>query len=177
MTLRGGEPALPERTVRVLAAALLKLAAVAVLFSVLIGALDVIGSNILGFRVPGVVIMTQLAMVVIVFAPLTQLELGSENLAVTMLYDRLMGRSRAIVDVVITLASLAFFGLLAYGSVRYLVRSIDRGERTVDLVQLPLWPVKAVLAGSLLLLAGHLIMRLRREIRALTSRSDSSDRT
>jgi len=163
-----------ERVIRPFAQGLLRIAAVAVLFSVVIGALDVVGRNIFDFRIPGVVIMTQLAMVVIVFAPLTRLQLNDENLAVSLFYDRLSYRTRALIDVVITVTNLAFFGLLAWGSVRYLMRAIELQERTVDLVQIPLWPIKSVLATSLVLISVHLLGRLWEQVAGFGQRGGRS---
>lgn len=151
-----------------LALGVLLVGGVGMLLSMFLGTADVIGTQMLGYPVPGALEITESTMVLIVFGALTYGQIRRRHIRVELLYTRLPPRGRAALDILADLCGLLFFGLLLWQGINEAEFSMQIGEATDGLVRFPLYPARIILAvGTALLIvrlvldvivdAGHLI--------------------
>lgn len=132
-----------------LATALLGVAALGVLLSVLVGTADVVGTQVFLAPLHGATEGITELMVIIVFLSLPHVQRARANIRVELLYSHFGERTRAALDVVAALAALAFFGLVFWQGVEVAAFSWRINESTMSVVRIPIYPAKtAILLGA-----------------------------
>ena len=108
--------------------------------------IDVAGRYLFGARLQGGYEISELLMGLTVFAALPLATRAEGHLAIGLLTDRLHGRTRRVYRMVIVLVTA---GSLAFIAWRMGVQAqiLHRGEAATGSLQLPLWPLAAVMAA------------------------------
>lgn len=99
-----------------LATALLVVAAFGVFFSMLVGTVDVVGTQLFLAPLHGATEGITELMVIIVFLSLPYVQRARANIRVKLVYSHLGPRARAALDAVGAVTALAFFGLVLWQS-------------------------------------------------------------
>lgn len=148
-----------------LALAILLIGGTGMLLSMFLGTADVVGTQMLGYPVPGALEITEATMVLIVFGALTYGQVRRSHIRVELLYTRLRPRGRAALDLLADLFGLLFFGLLLWQAVNEAQFSMQIGEATEGLIRFPLWPSRIVLACGTALMIVRLVLDAIEDVR------------
>jgi TRAP-type C4-dicarboxylate transport system permease small subunit len=153
-----------------LATALLAAAAVAVMLSMVVGTLDVVGTQLFLSPLHGATEGITELMVMIVFISLAAVQRAGGHIRVELLYARCGRRARAALDAVTAAAALVFFGLLVWQGLDAAAFSWRTAEATMSAVRIPIYPAKiAIVLGvavAMLALALDLVDGVREACRA-----------
>jgi len=132
-----------------LGTALLVVAALGVLLSMVVGTADVVGTQVFLSPLHGATEGITELMVIIVFLSLPYVQRARANIRVELLYSHFGPRARAALDAVAALAALAFFGLVFWQGVGVAEFSWRIKESTMSVVRIPIYPAKfAILLGA-----------------------------
>ena len=127
------------------------LSGIAMLLMMIVGALDVIGTNLdlVGLPstpVPAAFEFVATMMVVSVFLAVSLSQARREHIRVEVLVDKLPRPLRQAADVLRYGLSMAFFMAIAYYGALSAMRSYGVGEYAPGLINFPVWPARVVLA-------------------------------
>jgi TRAP-type C4-dicarboxylate transport system permease small subunit len=132
-----------------LGTALLVVSAVAVLLSMVVGTVDVIGTQAFLSPLHGATEGITELMVIIVFLALPHVQRARANLRVELLYSRFGARTQAALDAVAAIAAIAFFVLVFWQALEAASTSWRIKESTMSVVRIPIYPAKfAILLGA-----------------------------
>jgi TRAP-type mannitol/chloroaromatic compound transport system permease small subunit len=132
-----------------LGTALLVLAALGVLLSMVVGTMDVVGTQLFLAPLHGATEGITELMVIIVFLSLPHVQRVGANIRVELAYSHFGPRTRAVLDTVAAVAALAFFGLLFWQGLEAATFSWRIRESTMSAVRIPIYPAKfAILLGA-----------------------------
>jgi TRAP-type C4-dicarboxylate transport system permease small subunit len=149
-----------------LALAVLLVGGAGVLTAMFLGAGDVVGTQFLGWPIPGVLEITESTMTLIVFGALAYAQIRRNHIRVELVYSHMGPRVRAAMDTIADIAAIVFFGFLLSEAITEGLMSWRIRETADGLLQFPLYPARWVLiSGTVLLLlqlALHLIQDMRR---------------
>jgi len=137
-----------------LAVGMVLLGSVWMMVSMLICVADVMGTNFIGWPVPGTLEITESTMVLIVFGALAYTQEKRGHIRVDILHYFMSPRVKSLMDVVTHLLAFVFFAQLGWQSIGELSYSWEMREATMGAIRFPLYPARALLtAGTVLLVA------------------------
>jgi TRAP-type C4-dicarboxylate transport system permease small subunit len=129
---------------------------------VLLGAtvFDVAGRTFTGHGVPGVIEITEVLLVVVVFIGLMTAARDGQHIRVTLLTDRVPGAVARVLRSIGLLFSLAIVGWLIASTTTRAVLSVRSAEYRFGLVSVPIWPARVAIPLGLACLAIVLLFLL-----------------
>ncbi|MEX0923679.1 MAG: TRAP transporter small permease [Rhodovibrionaceae bacterium] len=139
----------------------------ACIFLALIGGIVVVstlGRTLFHQSVPDYVTISGLLMVAVVALPLAEVQARRTHLIVTVLSDRLPAAAQGWLVLLSDFLSLLFFGALALAILVQLPSGF--GFHYGGLLNIPVWPMKALFGFAMLLFALRLVLSLIAGIRA-----------
>jgi TRAP-type mannitol/chloroaromatic compound transport system permease small subunit len=137
-----------------LAVGLVLLGSVGMMLSMLICVADVLGTNFIGWPVPGTLEVTESTMVLIVFGALAYTQEKRSHIRVDILHAFASPRIKSFMDAVTHVLAFVFFVLLCWVSIGELSYSWEMREATMGAIRFPLYPARLLLtAGTALLVA------------------------
>jgi TRAP-type mannitol/chloroaromatic compound transport system permease small subunit len=138
-----------SRIIGALGTAMLALAALAVLLSMVVGTVDVVGTQAFLSPLHGATEGITELMVILVFLSLPHVQRTGANIRVELVYARFGPRTQAALDAVAALAALLFFGLVFWQGIGVAEFSWRIRESTMSVVRIPIYPAKiAILLGA-----------------------------
>ncbi len=155
------------RVVKNMALLLLFLGGMGTLGCMFLGTGDVVGTQFLGWPIPGAKELTESTMVLIVFGALTYAQIRRGHIRVELVYTRMKPRTRAAMDVITILAALVFFSFLFWQGIGEAIHSWRILEADVGLIRFPLYPARTVLVIGSGLLIVQLLLDLLHYVRLL----------
>lgn len=133
------------------------LGSIGLLLSMLLSVADVVGTQ-LGSPVSGALEFTESTMVLVVFGGITWAQIRRSHIRVELVYMQVGKKMRSVMDIITSLAGIAFFVLLAWQGGVEAVYAWEIGESTSGLVAFPIWPARWILVfGSALMILQLLI--------------------
>ena len=120
--------------------------------------LDVGGRYIFGKPFGGVLEISEMLMVFVVYGGVAYCHSRGGNITVDLLVNRFSTRLRALATCLVSLLSLAFFVLVLPIIANTTYTSIVTGEVVFGVMPLPIWPSRLILTMGILLLSLHLIV-------------------
>jgi TRAP-type C4-dicarboxylate transport system permease small subunit len=142
-----------SRLVERMALAVLLLGGVGMLAAMFLGTADVVGTQFLGWPIPGAVELTESTMVLIVFGALAFVQIRRGHIRVELVYSHMGPRVRSAMDALADLAAMVFFGLLLWQAIGEAMLSLRIREATLGLIRFPLYPARwTIVVGTGLLI-------------------------
>lgn len=127
---------------------------------------DIIGRRFFNSSVPGVYELSSLGLVVISFLAMGYPQIEGENVGVTMLYDRMKPKVKAVMDLGISILCIALFSVVVKQTFTFASRMADSNQIT-PVLHIPLQPfVYITIIGIIVLILGF-ILDLLKSIRDL----------
>lgn len=130
---------------------IMAVAAVVVLAMALIGTIDVLTTNIIDQAVAGAVELSCAGLVLVVFLGIAAASRTQDHIVVDILMVRLSRRWRKACQAFGLFSTTVFFGLWTYQAWKLAVKSISFHERASGLLPVPIYPMKTVAFGALVL--------------------------
>lgn len=121
---------------------------------------DVAVRLLTGGSMPGLVELSQTALVVMVFFGLAYAEAQSAHISTSILNDRVPLKVATINRIVVYLISTVFIAWMAYATLLRSVDSYSNGEYQMGLTNWPLWPSRFAISLGLVLLTIRVFLRL-----------------
>jgi TRAP-type C4-dicarboxylate transport system permease small subunit len=115
------------------------LSAVASLFCMLFISVAVGSRYLLGYSVPGMLDITQMMLVLMIFLPLAYVEKNRGHLQITILYSVLPKRTQSVLQFIWEILACILFALIAVMSFRGMVISFMEHEASWGDLAIPLW--------------------------------------
>ncbi|MEM1384145.1 MAG: TRAP transporter small permease [Pseudomonadota bacterium] len=132
-----------EKIIRWLSYILGGIAAIALLLMMAQTVADVLMKNFFGAPIEGnLEIMSVYHMVIIVFLPLSLVEVKHEHISVDLLVRNFPSWLRRITDTLGYLVATAFFGMLAYQTGLDAIEAYQIGELLMTSILITIWPAK-----------------------------------
>jgi TRAP-type C4-dicarboxylate transport system permease small subunit len=128
---------------------------------------DVMRRGLTGSPIRGVVELSEVAMVAIVYLSLGLAESRRAHVSVTLLIDRLSARSAAIVNGIGLLIVIAVVAWMVVVTGERAEASIAVQEYRFGLVRIPVWPARLMIVLGLLVYLFALIFRLVDTVRVI----------
>jgi len=126
---------------------------VALLVMMLLGAIDVIGSNMFNQPLPGAFEGTEALMVTSVFLALGLSQQRRAHINVEVIVGLMPRLFQRLSQVFSALLCALFFGLIAWFGWSIAIKSFMMGEFSSGLINFPIWPAKIALAFGATLMA------------------------
>ncbi|MEQ8584927.1 MAG: TRAP transporter small permease [Thalassobaculaceae bacterium] len=164
--------ALLSDLLRRLAIFVLLIGGIGTMAAMLLGTIEVVGTQMLHTPVPGALELTESTMVLIVFGALAYAQIRRSHIRVELIYTNMGPRVRAAMDVFADICALVFFSLLLWQAYHEAVYSLQIGEATVGLIRFPLFPARIILAVGTGLLILQLVLDLITDIRRIIDGSE-----
>ena len=130
---------------------------------------DVVSRNVADRSILGTVDISTLLLVMVAFLGLSAAEIDGRHVSVSLVEDRLGGRTRLVLSALRSVLMLLIGVLMVWGLAEVLFSAIDRSETTNDILRLATWPAKLVLFVSFLLFFVSAVWRQAVELRARLS--------
>lgn len=129
------------------------LAGIAMMLMMLVGALDVIGTNVFLQPIPAAFEFMATMMVMVIFFSIALAQANRAHIRVEILTSRLPRPLRWLSDVLQYASGLAFFALVAWFGWKSGIRGFEVGEYASGLINFPTWPARIALAIGATLMA------------------------
>lgn len=155
-----------NRVVGGLGQVLLAVAVVGVMLSVLVGTVDVVGTQAFLAPLHGATEAITELMVIIVFVALPSVQRARGHIRVELVYTHLGPRAQAALDAVAAAVGLLFFGLLLWQSLHAAVASWRMAESTLSVVRIPIYPAKLAIVLGVAVSMLQLLADLGASVRA-----------
>ena len=171
--------ALVSRILERLAFVVLLFGGIGMMGSMFLGTGDVIGTQFLGWPLPGALELTESTMTLIVFGGLAYAQIRRSHIRVEIVYARVGPRMRAAMGVFAHALGILFFGLLAWQAWGEAAFSIQIEEATDGLIRFPLYPARIILLSGTVLLVVRLVLDVIEDVQWLIEGRDdgySADR-
>lgn len=138
------------------------------LLAIMLGvSVDAVLRYVIGRPIAGMLEGVELLLVFAVFANLAQTQAEGGNIAISVLTERLGGRSLASVQLVTSLLALGLFGTMTWATAELAWRSWKMGEYSAGLIPFPIYPSRFIVALGCLFLCLQLLQPLSRAWRQL----------
>ena len=138
-----------------------------IIVMILIGTIDIIGSNFFNAPLPTTYEATEALMVVITFGGLAFVQLKKKNIKVDLLVRHFPPKLQIVSEFTGHLIGLAFFGAFTWYAALYFWDSFEIREYAEALVPFPIYPSKFVMLLGVGLLALQLLVDTFQTIRRL----------
>ena len=152
-----------------LALAVLLVGGTGMLTAMFLGAGDVVGTQFLGWPIPGVLEITESTMTLIVFGALAYAQIRRNHIRVELIYSHMSARVRAAMDAIADAAAIVFFGFLLWEAIGEGLKSWRIRETADGLLQFPLYPARWVLITGTVLLLLQLVLHMIQDLRRISS--------
>lgn len=159
-----------RRSIHALSTAFAVLAAVLVMAIMFSTAADVTVRQITGASIPGVVEYSEVLMVGLIFLGLAYAQRCGAHIGVDLVVQRLPARVGHVVASVGLMIAIAVVALMAWETLGVALQSFETREFRFGLVQVPIWPARALIPIGLVALLLELAVTLSDEIAALRHR-------
>jgi TRAP-type C4-dicarboxylate transport system permease small subunit len=114
-----------------------------------LGTADVLGTQFVGWPVPGAKEMTESTMVLIVFGGLAYAQIKRSHIRVELIYAHMRSRMKRAMEVLADVAALIFFSFLFWVNFHEAIHSWAIREADIGLIQFPLYPARwALVVGT-----------------------------
>ena len=134
-------------------------------------AADVTLKYLFNMPIPGTAeVVAAYYMIGVVFLPLAWIETHNRPIVVELFYDRMPGWAKPPLDVLGTLASLAFYGFLLWQSIKIAFESFEKGEYVDGMWRVVVWPSRFLIPLGLMVAMLVLLLRLSIVIRGQPAR-------
>lgn len=128
---------------------------------------DVLGRKLFNKPITGILSISQFTLVCAVFCSVAYCAILKGHVNVDMVVSRLKGKGQAILNLITGFISLALFFSLTWAATVASVNSWKRAEVSLDQLEIPVWPFRAVLVFGIIMLClvlliniSHLIAKL-----------------
>jgi len=139
---------------------------ICILFIMAITMWDIIGRRLFSSSVPGVYELSSFGLVVISFLAMGLPQIEGENVGVTMLYDRMRPKVKAVLDFGISILCIALFSVVVVQSLVFALRMSGTSQVT-PVLHIPIYPfILCSTIGIAVLILGF-ILDLLKSIRDL----------
>ncbi|MDD3169771.1 MAG: TRAP transporter small permease [Eubacteriales bacterium] len=133
---------------------------------------DIIGRRLFSSSVPGVYELSSLGLVVISFLAMGLAQIEGENVGVTMFYDRMKPKAKAISDFGISILCIGLFTVVVKQTIEFALR-MNGTNQVTPVLHIPLQPfIYAAAVGMIVLILGF-ILDLMKSMRDL--KGDGTD--
>lgn len=150
-----------KRTSESLASLLALIAGLSLVLMMVHVTLDVLLKYFFKLPIPGTAeVVASYYMIGTVFLPLAYIEVHNRPIVVELFYDRMPRRLQAPLDVLGTLASLAFYAFLTWQSMKIALVSLENREYVDGLWKVVVWPSRFIIPVGLSIACAALLMRL-----------------
>ena len=122
--------------------------------------IQVITRYVFNIQFPGVYESTELLIVAVVYLGLAYIESENGHIKMDLLIDKLHGRKRKVLDVIILLLSIALFIVMTYKTGEYAIHEFIIGDVAMGIITWPLWPSKIFVPVGTALLCVRLVVHL-----------------
>ena len=122
------------------------IAGVSMLLMMFVGAMDILGTNLIGLPVPAAYEFIATTIAVVVYFAIAQAEQQNAHIRVEILVDRLPINLKIVANLFKGTLSVIFFGLIAYFGWLSAFQSFGEGEYASGLINFPIWPSRFALA-------------------------------
>ncbi len=133
---------------------------------------DIIGRRLFSSSVPGVYELSSLGLVVISFLAMGLPQIEGENIGVTMLYNRMKPKVKAIMDLGISILCIGLFALVVKQTIAFALRMSGTNQVT-PVLHIPLQPFIYTAAIGIVILILGFILDLMKSLRDL--KGDGTD--
>ncbi len=140
------------------------LSGICILLMMLMTMWDIIGRRFFSSSVPGVYELSSLGLVVISFLAMGYPQIEGENVGVTMVYDRMKPKVKAVMDFLISILCIALFSVVVKQTITFALRMTDSNQIT-PVLHIPLQPFVYVTAIGIVVLILGFILDLLKSIR------------
>jgi TRAP-type C4-dicarboxylate transport system permease small subunit len=130
----------------------------------LLGTTDVLTTRILAHPIPGVIEMSEVGLILILFLGLTASTRNRDHIRVDVIINLMGHRARCICFMVGYLITAVFFSLWTFQMWHLAVKSVSIQEKATGLLPFPLYPVKIIAFLGLLIATIETVRRLIRSI-------------
>lgn len=162
-----------RKTLHAVATALALLAVLCIVIVLLATVADVLRRSLAGESVPGVVELSDVMMVAIVFLGLGYAERQGAHVSMTLLVRKLPPRAAAILNGLGLLLIMVIVAWMVWVTADRALESIETQEYRFGLVRVPVWPARVAIAVGLATYLLELALRLLDNVR--TARGSSHD--
>jgi TRAP-type mannitol/chloroaromatic compound transport system permease small subunit len=129
---------------------------------------DVLKRTLFDRGIPGTVEITQVFLVIVVFAAMFGAEVTDTHVSTTIVTDRLPARARQMVRLIGATISFLAASLFAYANAGPALQSLQINEVVYGLIRVPVYPAKIVIFLGFLLLALAILGGILRQILSLS---------
>jgi len=151
---------------------LVNLAALFIFGLMIIGVVQIVIRLIWNLPIPGYIDYVEQSMAVIAFVGIGYAERLGAHIRMDYLMQSLVGRAQLAAEFIATLIAWITIGFLTYATWFSFLRAWQLGDSTMD-IQLPVWPAKLAVVGSLALLWLRLLLSLCAYARAVLKPAQS----
>jgi TRAP-type C4-dicarboxylate transport system permease small subunit len=114
--------------------------------------LDAFLRGLFGIAVEGVSELNSFLLVAMIYLGLAGTQNARANFQVTLFIERLPERAQRWIGVVLLIVLIAVTSVLCWFCVRAAISSFERSEITYGLIEVPIWPSRAIIAFGFALL-------------------------
>jgi TRAP-type C4-dicarboxylate transport system permease small subunit len=140
-----------------------------------LGAGDVVGTQFLGWPIPGVLEITESTMTLIVFGALAYAQIRRNHIRVELIYSHMGPRVKAAMDVIADVAAIIFFGFLLSEAISEGLMSWRIRETADGLIQFPLYPARWILIAGTVMLLLQLVLHFFQDLGRISSGEELED--
>lgn len=138
--------------------------------------LDVLLKYFFKLPIPGTAeVVASYYMIGTVFLPLAYIEVHNRPIVVELFYDRMPRALQMPLDVLATLASLAFYAFLTWQSMKIALVSLENREYVDGLWKVVVWPSRFIIPAGLTIACAALLIRLVLLARGLRTQHGSAE--
>ena len=125
---------------------------------------DIIGRRFFSSSVPGVYELSSLGLVVISFLAMGYPQIEGENVGVTMVYNRMKPKVKAVMDFGTSILCIALFTVVVKQTITFALRMADSNQIT-PVLHIPLQPFVYITAIGIVVLILGFVLDLLKSIR------------
>jgi TRAP-type C4-dicarboxylate transport system permease small subunit len=122
------------------------LSGIAMLLMMVVGTLDIIGTNVFALPIPAAFEFIATMMVVVVFFAVSLAQARRANIRVEVVFNYLPRPLQFLIDIFQYILNTLFFGAIAYFGWRGGFVGFAQGEFASGIVNFPIWPARFALA-------------------------------
>jgi TRAP-type C4-dicarboxylate transport system permease small subunit len=134
--------------------------------------LDVAWRELVNRSIPGMVELSETAVVFMVYLGMAQAESSGMHVRMTLVTDRIPARAAHALRVAAFAVTLAFVGWMAWETGLRALDSVQRLEFRYGLLDWPIWPARLVIPIGLAVLMLQVLFRLGDSLSAALGRGD-----
>lgn len=146
--------------IQIISRILAVVSALATLIIMVLTVLDVVSRLAGGGSVPGLLELSEVALVFLVYCGIAYGQQKRIHVSVSLLTSKLPERTGRAVVVVGLLFVLVIFGWATYATGTQAIESVLRGEVRFGITKVPIWPARLVIPVGFLLLIGEVLIQL-----------------